>query len=398
MIDITFIIPAYGEADLVERSVGSIAGQWLAKEGVHIILVNDCSPNVSDGYNSLKERYEHRVKSFTILQTEKNSGQGIARQTGIDACQTEYFAFCDEDDMYAPIAYYVFSDAIESNKYQRDQYGKWLKDSKGDYIIREDYIPAAVVAAAVEQTSPECMCQIPPENDLWVQSHLFNKKFLVEHDIRFLEPSSRHSEDYQWSSMVFPSIGFDDNWTGLLVDSSRQMFYWLDNPNSQSRKDPFYGEMLSGYTCRSSTIILNYYENCEKHNLKQTDAIKKFFLGKLVNSTAYNYFALYNFIYKVIKEGYVPALEQDWTILRDSVSDLCKMMREYWDEYTYTARAEQIYACKNLSDCRTEGFEPMVDFDTFCQKGDIVLDWSFEDLINAKDEWYITDKGIFKRK
>src|SRR6516225_3484727 len=71
-------------------------------EGVEIIIIDDCSPFApADELLELIAQYPDRIR---IIKMDKNSGQGAARNKGLDSvrAETEYVAFLDSDDEWSP--------------------------------------------------------------------------------------------------------------------------------------------------------------------------------------------------------------------------------------------------------------------------------------------------------
>lgn len=92
MTSISFIIPTFNNAQLIQRCISSIQDQISSAD--KIIIVDDGS---SDGtYEKLKERFNH--DSNIIILNQKNAGSGAARNKGIDQAQSEYLWFVDSDD------------------------------------------------------------------------------------------------------------------------------------------------------------------------------------------------------------------------------------------------------------------------------------------------------------
>jgi glycosyltransferase involved in cell wall biosynthesis len=89
MPNYSVIIPAYNSANFIEKTLVSVKEQTFpAKE---IIVVDDGS---SDNTVDVCERFDVRVIS------RKNGGPAAARNTGIEAAQSEWIAFLDHDDAW----------------------------------------------------------------------------------------------------------------------------------------------------------------------------------------------------------------------------------------------------------------------------------------------------------
>lgn len=94
---VSVIVPMYNPENIILRGLRSLRGQTL--KDIEIILVNDGSEEETLAAVRKAASEDKRIR---ILNTEVNSGAGIARNIGIkDACG-EYLAFMDADDYIAP--------------------------------------------------------------------------------------------------------------------------------------------------------------------------------------------------------------------------------------------------------------------------------------------------------
>ena len=99
MPKISIIIPVYNTAAYLPKCLDSILAQTF--DDYEVILVNDGSvdnsQDVIDGYTA---RYPE--KFFALRQ--KNSGQGTARNAGLQIAKGEFISFVDSDDYLHPDA------------------------------------------------------------------------------------------------------------------------------------------------------------------------------------------------------------------------------------------------------------------------------------------------------
>jgi glycosyltransferase involved in cell wall biosynthesis len=100
MTDISVIIPAYNRADLLPRTLDSVARQTLRPR--EVIIVNDRSPdNTHEVCAALIEQYNGQLNIIYVLH-DVNKGEGGSRNTGIRMAQGDYVAFLDSDDEWRP--------------------------------------------------------------------------------------------------------------------------------------------------------------------------------------------------------------------------------------------------------------------------------------------------------
>ena len=93
MDKISVIVPVYNAEKYIEKCIESVLNQDY--KNIELILVNDGSLD-----NSLKIMKEFEKKNPKIIKvyTQKNQGEGAARNTGIEKATGDYFVFLDSDD------------------------------------------------------------------------------------------------------------------------------------------------------------------------------------------------------------------------------------------------------------------------------------------------------------
>jgi len=89
---VTAVIPAYNAASFIERALRSVLAQ--THRVAEIIVVDDGS---SDRTAELAAAFPH----VRVIR-RANGGPGAARNTGVDAASSEWIAFLDSDDSWAP--------------------------------------------------------------------------------------------------------------------------------------------------------------------------------------------------------------------------------------------------------------------------------------------------------
>lgn len=96
MPKVSIIIPIYNVEEYIEKALNSVYEQSLSD--IEIICVDDCSKDKS---REIVQEYTNKDKRFKLISLDKNKGQGIARNIGIQQAQGEYLMFLDPDDWYA---------------------------------------------------------------------------------------------------------------------------------------------------------------------------------------------------------------------------------------------------------------------------------------------------------
>ncbi|MBM9538609.1 glycosyltransferase family 2 protein [Desulfobulbus alkaliphilus] len=96
---VSVVIPCYRCADTIYRAVTSVYSQtWRPAE---VILVEDCSGDSTlDQLHLLANKYPDNW--VRVINLQKNSGPGTARNIGWDRARQPYIAFLDADDAWHP--------------------------------------------------------------------------------------------------------------------------------------------------------------------------------------------------------------------------------------------------------------------------------------------------------
>lgn len=102
-VEISVIIPAYNAEKTIGRCLDSVLCQTPE---IEIIVVDDCS---TDRTFDICKEYQSRHSNITLIHNEKNIGQGLSRNKGIDAASGEYLAFVDSDDT---VSKYMYGDML----------------------------------------------------------------------------------------------------------------------------------------------------------------------------------------------------------------------------------------------------------------------------------------------
>ena len=92
-IKVSVIIPFYNVEDYIGECLESVLAQSLP--GIEIILINDAS---TDNSRKIAQNYADKDSRIKIIDLANRSGQGFARNRGIEAAQGEYIGFVDSDD------------------------------------------------------------------------------------------------------------------------------------------------------------------------------------------------------------------------------------------------------------------------------------------------------------
>lgn len=169
---LTVGIPAFKAEKHICDALASLAIQTIIDE-VSIIIAKD---NPDDNYDFVKERFPNL--DITILECEKNTGPGLARQRCADNCTTEWITWMDADDvLFTPFS---------------------LEYLKGG--ISTDVIEVQGIFYQEITNHPKGVRTVP-RNDLfhpWIFARAYRMKFLKEMGIEFSELRAMEDGEFNW--------------------------------------------------------------------------------------------------------------------------------------------------------------------------------------------------------
>lgn len=169
MVKLTVGIPAYKAEKHIVDCLASIQIQTFKPE---VIIAKD---NPDDDYSFLYERFPDM--SIRILECEKNTGAGLARQRCLDACETDWITFIDADDVFfSPFALEELVHAGEEN----------VIEVQGIFLQEVTDIPQV---------------RSMPINDVghpWVFGRCYRTKFLKDRKIEFSDLRAMEDGEFNW--------------------------------------------------------------------------------------------------------------------------------------------------------------------------------------------------------
>lgn len=93
MVKISVIIPLYNAEKYLKKCIDSVLNQTI--KDIEIILINDGS---TDDSEKIVDKYIKENKANIIKYNQRNQGQAVARNKGIELAQGEFVTFIDSDD------------------------------------------------------------------------------------------------------------------------------------------------------------------------------------------------------------------------------------------------------------------------------------------------------------
>ena len=220
---------------------------------------------------------------------------------------------------------------------------------------------------------------------IWVQSRCYSREFCKKHGIHFPTGlNSKQGEDYPFIRKFDYALNHDEEYAAVKLPYNsgtdcQATAFWFPNPESLSRRDPYYSQHLAGWTMGSSNNILDFFDEYNKEHGYE-DQEDEFMKHEYLNMTIYSFYNLLDFIKTVASTDYKP-LEEDWYALRDNVKKLRdRLLDKYWDEIIYSDIEDMLYQVKHFSDCHFT--EPWFGtFYDYMNKEQKMLDMSYDEMI-----------------
>lgn len=388
MKGITVVSPMWGDRKVTDRMIFSVLHQFKDNDNpykINLVLVDDYLEGRNKNNESyykyyiseeFKQFYDPNFIEITLIVNNEHKYQGESREIGFMAGKYPYFLLIDCDDMLAPNVCDRYLCAIKDNNKQKG-------------------LPIAYINGLVYGFDTNLFHQIIPGESIWVQGRCYNRDFILKHNIHFPTGiNSRQGEDYPFMQKLDYAVDHDPGYQIISVcgeEIDQCTAYWFPNKNSLSRKDPHYGQHLSGWTMQSSASILDFFEEFNKKNDIESEEDENFKM-RLLNMNIYAFYNFLDFLKEVASTDYIP-IEEDWYALRDAVNHLRnKLKNKYWDEIVYSSVEDELFNVRHHSDVRfTESW--IGTFYDFINKDQELLNINYEEMIKYCKELKFDEAG-----
>lgn len=153
MSKVSVIIPVYGVEKYIEKCARSLFEQSL--DDIEYLFIDDCTPDKSiEILHRVLEDYPFRKPQVVVHRMDRNSGQAIVRQWGMEHAKGDYVIHCDSDDW------------VDTEMY-KSMYFKAI-DENADVVICDIY------KSTLENDMVQCGCHSENING-FVKNCLFQK-------------------------------------------------------------------------------------------------------------------------------------------------------------------------------------------------------------------------------
>lgn len=248
---ISIIVPVYNMKNYIHRCVNSLINQTY--KNIEIILVNDGS---KDGSLDIIEQYAKRDNRIKVIN-QKNSGQGCARNSGLDIAKGEYIGFVDCDDFIMPDMYErLYKDCI---------------DNDADIAICDIY-----TTENIKPDNSKAKTKVLEFNDFYprlindeITSHPANKLFkkqLFSDGSKKVRFKKRNSVD---DMFIMPTIF--KNAKKVAIDNAKLYMYFIDRTDSVSNNKKNIG--INAY--QRFTAFRERVQICDTYGYNSDISLKK---------------------------------------------------------------------------------------------------------------------------
>lgn len=244
----SIITPQYNSFYLMDRYFESFEKQSF--KDFELIIVDDCSTD--DSFVKLQEYVQKSQLNITLLQAEKNSGPGNARNIGLDYAQGEWITFVDNDDWVTEDFLEKVNDIInrEGVHCVIYDYYTWLNGETN--IARSMYINEGG-----RKTVSDCMVAC--------RNHTVGKFYKLSEcsDVRF--PTVRRCEDVAYVTQAIASCG-------NAYYYNKPLYYYRQRPSSLSNNTKMdHGDMVMAFAILEDKFLKDY--PIEMKNKSVTDIL-----------------------------------------------------------------------------------------------------------------------------
>ncbi len=287
---VSVIIPMYNAEKYLEECLQSLLYQTL--KNLEIILVDDCSTDNSlEIVKKFVPKFDAENKNFVIIKLTQRSGcPGIPRNFALDYAKGKYIFFMDSDDFLSDDALEIFYNAAETfNADVVDAYitfgykevdGKFeqkLQSTKNSDRITKPILETADISKRVEN-----IIGIKYVNTVW--SKFFNRKFLIEKNIKF--PAMTITEDLIFT---FESIVLAKNYVRIPFVGYFYRKYKGSTSRSSRNIERASLDFIEGVNCLNNFMqSQKFFLENPKYQYRVLDFFDKWFSDKIFKNIFFN--------------------------------------------------------------------------------------------------------------
>lgn len=191
---VSVIIPVYNvEKKLLCKCLDSLLNQTLKE--IELVCVLDCP---TDGTDKVVDEYAQKDTRIKIVRNEHNLHIGESRNRGIEAATGEFIGFFDDDDYCEPTMYEQLYRAANNKK----SCVALCERNAIDLDTRVTQAYKDIQNNNIEHCIEQLLKNNNANSALLVWDFIYNREFLIEKGIRFVDTKNMSAEDVIFNTEV----------------------------------------------------------------------------------------------------------------------------------------------------------------------------------------------------
>lgn len=245
---ISIIIPAYNVESYIDACLTSIEKQTYGINNLEIILVNDASTdNTLKHLKAFEAKYPNEV---ILVNLDTNSGQGAARNAGLDYASGEYVTFIDSDDLIDKTMLRKMMLAMDEYDCELVECGHSIFSDVKDIHMKKDS-GSSFCLKPVKGEMNRFAAINSAKTAVWAR--LYKRKFLSDNSLYFIEGTPYEDIQFSGISMFLLSSYYRIGET---------LYYYRCN-----REGTVFSEYNKSRVHREAEVVLYYLEELQKRNM-----------------------------------------------------------------------------------------------------------------------------------
>jgi len=221
---VSVIFPIYNGEKYISNLINSMKKQTINFENLEIIFIDNKS---TDNSLNLLKSLDNKYSNVKLVVLDKHyPTPGKSRNMGIITSTADYIMMCDEDDLFTEDYVERMFNAISSNKLDlvssRYTVVTDKKSLNNSFLDNEN---SDILINSIREY-PEIIQTLA---NLTVWNKIYNKKFIIDNDIKFIE--DHWNEDYLFSLECYIKA------QGIMLFTHYSGYLYKIHPNSQTQKN-----------------------------------------------------------------------------------------------------------------------------------------------------------------
>lgn len=214
---ISLLIPCYNVEKYLRECLDSVLAQTFTD--FEAICINDGS---TDGTRAIIQEYLDADARFCVID-KANSGYGSSMNRGINEATGEFIAILESDDAYTPDALKCLYELVQQYNAQIAKADFWFYWSKPQQKLEPcNMISESLAGRTVNPQEEHEPFYLKPS--IW--TGMYNRQFLLENDVRFLETPGASYQDAGFAFKAWASC------TQAALTTKKILRYRQDNETS----------------------------------------------------------------------------------------------------------------------------------------------------------------------